>query len=71
MDPEVCLKAAEDAWDDGELAQCLYHLHDYAEWAFKGGFHANEGSQRFISLLNTIGDHCDDGKIIVRDPDLC
>lgn len=65
MDPEVCLRTAEQAWDDGQLAEVAYHLADYVEWIAKGGFHAQDGAARVAALLRVIGDHADDGQIVV------
>lgn len=50
MDPEACLRLAQEAFDDDRLEDCEAALRDYYVWRAGGGFGAVDGVARVASL---------------------
>lgn len=54
MDPEACLDRAEEALDEGDLAEAKDALKDYAAWRRNGGFQPAAGDARAKRLTAAV-----------------
>jgi hypothetical protein len=50
MDPEACLKAAEEALAEGDHEEVRERLEDYRGWRSRGGFEPENGDMRANAL---------------------
>lgn len=51
MDPEACLRDADQHFSDGYISDALDSLRNYAEWRFRGGFQPPDGDARYSKLM--------------------
>jgi hypothetical protein len=59
MDPKECLRMASDLIEDGFFELAASHLQNYACWRFRGGFSTKDQDQRYLDLLERLGELAD------------